>query len=168
MVDLGAVSTPGEVEDALDRGTTARLVTILGVEATLESLAARGRPGVGVLRAILDGRALGTARADGMLEPRFARLQRAQGIQPAVFQHEVRDRRGRFVARVDFAYPERRLAIEVSGFEVHGTPRAMTIDFERQAKLAAQGWLVLPFTWYDVVRRPDHVASTLRRVLDGS
>jgi very-short-patch-repair endonuclease len=77
-----------------------------------------------------------------------------------VFQRPVPEAR----AKVDFAYPELRLAIEVDGYESHGTPRAMTADHERQRRLVAAGWTVIRFTWQDVVRRPSRVAADLRDV----
>lgn len=94
----------------------------------------------------------------------MARLLRAHRLPPAAFQHEVRHA-GRFVARADFAYPDRRLAIEVDGFETHSTPRALQSDLARQNALVALGWTVLRFTWSDVVRRPEAVAAPIRRVL---
>jgi very-short-patch-repair endonuclease len=90
----------------------------------------------------------------------MARLLRDHGFPPAVFQHPVPAAR----ARLDFAYPEIRLGIEVDGYEVHGTPRAMTADHERQRRLVTAGWTVIRFTWHDVVRRPTRVAADLRDV----
>lgn len=164
IVDLGAVLPPDRVDDALDRALALRLVTVTGVETAIASVAGRGRSGVGVARGILDERALGRDRPDSLLEPRMARLLRAHGLPPAAFQHELR-RAGRFVARVDFAYPGRRIAIEVDGFDKHGTPRALQADLARQNALVAMGWTVLRFTWADVVRRPAAVADSIRRVL---
>ena len=165
LVDLGAVLPGWAVEDALDRALVRRLVTMASVEAALDHLADRGRNGAGVLREVLDRRALGADRPDGLLEPRMARLLRRHGLPPAVFQHEVHDGR-RFVARVDFAYPDRRVAIEVDGWESHASPAALQADLARQNALVALGWTVARFTWLDVVRRPADVASTIRRILE--
>ena len=136
LVDLGAVAPPWAVEDARDRALVARLLTVAGVEATLDDLGRRGRRGVGVLREVLERRALGAARPDGLLEPRMARLLRRHGLPAAEFQHEVRNT-GRLVARADVAYPERRIAIEVDGWESHATPEALQTDLARQNGLVA-------------------------------
>jgi very-short-patch-repair endonuclease len=160
MVDLGAVEQRWTVEDALDRGLVAKRFTVAAVEWMLHEVARPGRRGCGVLRTVLDERALGASRPDGLLEPRMARLLRDHGFPPAAFQYAVREAH----ARVDFAYPELRLAIEVDGYEVHGSPRAMTADLERQRRLVAAGWTVVRFTWHDVVRRPAQVAADLRNV----
>ena len=164
LVDLGAVLDKAQVEDALDRALVSRLVTIAGAEGALSEVSRRGRRGAGVLRAVLDGRALGDERPDSLLEPRMARLLRAHGFPSAVFQHPV-TLDGGFVANPDFAYPDRRIAIEVDGFESHSTPRALQADLDRQNLLVAGGWTVLRFTWADVVRRPNKVASAVARVL---
>jgi very-short-patch-repair endonuclease len=165
MVDLGHVLGPAEVEEALDRGLVAGLFTTVTVEALLGQLARCGRSGCGVLRRVLDDRALGDRRPDGLLEGRMARLLEDAQLPPAVFQHVVRTPDGVFVARVDFAYPNIRLAIEVDGWESHGTRRAFQADRDRQNELVALGWTVLRFTWHDVVRRPSVVATHLARFL---
>jgi very-short-patch-repair endonuclease len=164
LVDLGAVVGAGVVEDVLDRALERRLVTIGGVERSLSELSGRGRAGAGVLRAVLRHRALGSDRPDSLLEPRMARLLRGASLPAPAFQHEVRDA-GRFVARVDFAYPDVRLALEVDGWGSHSSPRAFQSDLARQNALVALGWTVLRFTWPDVVRRPAVVAADIRRVL---
>ena len=163
LVDLGAVVPPWRVEDALDAALQRRLVTVSGVGQALDGVARRGRDGAGVLRAVLGRRALGDRPPDSRLEARMARLLAAHGL-PAAFQHEVR-RGGRFVARVDFAYPADRIALEVDGWGSHSSPRALQADLERQNALVELGWTVLRFTWDDVVRRPEAVASRVRRVL---
>ena len=61
-------------------------------------------------------------------------------------QHEVWHA-GRFIARVDAALAELRLAIEVDGFEHHSSPDAFQRDRTRQNRLVALGWTVLRFTW---------------------
>lgn len=165
IVDLGAVLPPDEVEDVLDRALTRNLITIPGVEWMLNELSRPGRHGTGVAGRILDERALGKERAHGQLEPRMARLLRTAGLPPARFQHRVYAPDGRFLAQVDFAYPELLLAIEVDGWESHGTPEAMGKDFVRQNGLVPYRWRVLRFTWTQVVRQPEYVASTIHQTV---
>jgi very-short-patch-repair endonuclease len=155
LVDLGAVCKAHDVEDALDRALVARLCTVAGVEWELARVARPGRRGAGVLHAVLDNRALGEQRPDGLLEPRFARLVRRFGLPTPRFQHRI----GRH--RVDFAWPDIKLAVEVDGYQHHGTRRAFQADRDRQNALVARGWTVLRFTWEDVVRRPEKVAAAV-------
>lgn len=161
---MGAVVDDRQVADALERALIARVCSVLAVERALDDVARRGRRGAGVIRRVLDERALGRARPDGLLEARTARVLREGGLPSPAFQHEVRVR-GRLVARVDFAWPDMRVAVEVDGFEVHATPRAMQADLERQNRFVAAGWTVVRFTWLDVVRRPEWVAAQIAAVL---
>jgi len=164
IVDLGAVLPGNLVEDALDRALVRRLVTVRAVELALNRVGRPGRNGAGVLRQVLNERALGSARPDSLLEPRMARVLVAAGLPPAEFQYQVRNG-GVFVGRVDFAYPQQRLALEVDGFEAHATPDAMQRDHDRQNLLVDAGWSIRRFTWVDVVQRPWKVADGVRRAL---
>jgi very-short-patch-repair endonuclease/predicted transcriptional regulator of viral defense system len=171
LVDLGAVGERGRrdgaVADALERALIARVCSVVAIERTLDDVARRGRSGAGVIRRVLDERALGQARPDGLLEARMARLLREHGLPAPRFQYRVRGPAGRLLARVDFAYPAERVALEVDGFEVHSSPKALQADLERQNRLVAAGWTVLRFTWLDVVRRPEFVVAQVGAVLRG-
>lgn len=168
MVDLAAVLEAEQVEDALDAGLAwPSLFSVRAVATILNELAGRGRRGAGVLRKVLEERELGNAASDSQLENRMAKLLRRAGLPRAVFHHVVRTPTGVFLAEVDFAYPDVKLAIEVDGFGVHGTPRAMAKDFVRQNGLVPYGWRVLRFTWRQVVREPEMVAAAVAAALDG-
>jgi hypothetical protein len=165
LVDLGAVERWPVVADALERALQSGVVTLPGAEWMLTNLSRRGRNGCGVFRRVLDTRALHAASPhEGLLEPRMARVLRAAGLPDPVYQCRVTDG-GRFVAQVDFGYPEVREAFEVDGFAAHGTPVAMAHDFEREHRLKAAGWGVTRFTWYHVVRQPRYVQHTVASVL---
>ena len=165
VVDLGAVLPAGDVEDALDRGLARNLFSVTAIEWMRNEVGRPGRNGAGVLGKVLDERALGRVAPDGLLEPRMARLLRDAGLPPAVYHYVITTPDGVFVAEVDFAYPERLLAIEVDGYAVHGTPRAMAKDFVRQNGLVPYRWHVLRFTWHQVVRTPAAVAGTIAEAL---
>ncbi|HVM09557.1 MAG TPA: type IV toxin-antitoxin system AbiEi family antitoxin domain-containing protein [Acidimicrobiales bacterium] len=159
VLDLGAVD-PRSVEGAVERGRVANLFTIAALEWQLAEVGRRGRAGTASLRKVLDEWALGAARPDGLLEPRFARLRVRYELPEAQFQHAV----GPY--RVDFAYPELLIAIEVDGYAVHASPTSLRRDLERQNYLVGLGWTVLRFTWHDVVRRPGYVSATIRAELE--
>jgi very-short-patch-repair endonuclease len=169
MVDLAAVLAPTEVEDALDAGLAwPSLFSVQAVEAGLDRVAQHGRPGVAALRKVLAERVFGDVVSDSELERRMAKVLRRAGLPPAVFHYAVLTPAGLFLAEVDFAYPEVKLAVEVDGFGVHGNPRAMAKDFVRQNGLVPFGWRVLRFTWEQVTRQPDMVAAAIRAALEAS
>jgi very-short-patch-repair endonuclease len=164
ILDLGAVVPARKVEAALECALGRRLVTVAGLRVVLEAVGRRGRRGTGVLRALLELRSDAAGVTESVLEERMLRLLRDHSLPLPVTQHEVRAG-GRLLGRVDFAYPLRRVAIEVDGYESHSSLDAFRRDRARQNELVAAGWTVLRFTWHDVVHRPEHVASVLRRVL---
>jgi very-short-patch-repair endonuclease len=167
MVDLAAVLPPDKLEDALDAGLRwPSLFSVAAVEATLKKLAGRGRSGAGVLRQVLEDRVLGNAVSDSDLEKRMGKLLRRASLPAATFHYAVCTPAGLFLAEVDFAYPEIKLAIEVDGFDAHGTPRSMAKDFVRQNGLVPYRWHVLRFTWWQVNHEPEMVAAAIRAALN--
>ena len=118
----------------------------------------RGNP---VVRRVL---ATLTAGAEAESERRLHRLLRRAGIDGWIGNHEVLDR-GRFIARVDVAFPGLRLAIEVDGFAYHSDRDRFQRDRRRQNDLVALGWRVLRFTWTDLVERPEYVTDRIRQQL---
>lgn len=165
LVDLGAVEPKHIVEDALERALTMGLVTVKGLEWMLTELSVQGRAGCGVIRSILDERALGSMVADGLIEPRMARIFRRFGIPMPEFQYELRTQSGLFVARFDFAYPDIKHAFEVDGYDPHGGPIAMERGFDRDRAARREGWEVDHFMWRRVVKRQQYVAEVITEVL---
>jgi hypothetical protein len=161
LVDLGAVR-PDLVADAVERALLTKVLSHLAIERALDEVARRGRAGAGVLRRVMDTRALGKDRPESLLEVRMARLMLEYGLPVFIYQHRVRLPGRRHPVRVDFAYPELMLAIEVDGFRHHSTPEQLAADAARQEALEALGWKVIRFTWTQVVRRPAWVARQLK------
>lgn len=165
VVDLGLVLPTWAVKDALSRGITTKLFDVDLVQQLREALGRPGRNGTGVIRRILAERLLAAGTEESLLERRFLDLVHRQGLPPVSIQHEVWHA-GRFVARVDACYPERKLAIEVDGFAHHSSPEAFQRDRERQNRLVALGWTVLRFTWHDIVNRPAEVAQQIAAAIN--
>jgi hypothetical protein len=164
LVDLGAVAAPQTVEAALDRAAGRRLVTYRDVRDAMLAVARKGRRGVGTIRRLLDER-IDRVLPAGVLEARMASLLRNAGLPEAVPEYTVTDEHGGFIAVVDFAYPDRRVAIEVDGYEFHSTPKAVDHGNARDRLLIAAAWAPVHFSWNDVERRPTRVANEIHRVL---
>lgn len=112
----------------------------------LVTLAERGagRWGVGRVRRAVP---LVDARAESPTESRLRVLLVLAGLQPEP-QFEVLHGR-RFVARVDLAFPEARLAIEYEGAH-HFVDGQIARDDERLERLRAAGWRVIRVTAADL------------------
>jgi very-short-patch-repair endonuclease len=93
--------------------------------------------------------ALANGLAESPQETR-ARLKFLRAGFPApVLQHEVRVG-SRLVARVDFAWPEARVAVEYDGLWHVGDVRQMVHDRARLNALGREGWQVLHLTTADL------------------
>lgn len=102
------------------------------------------------------------ARSESPAETEM-RLVVLQSQLPAPeLQYEVR-RLGILIARVDFAWPEHRLALEYDGAG-HTDLRAMRLDRRRLNALVEAGWTVIHATAADL-RRPAALIAQLRAAL---
>ncbi len=70
-----------------------------------------------------------------------------------------------FFARVDLADEQLKIVIEADSFEFHSSPKAFDRDCRRYNGLVVRGWLVLRFTWVQVMFEPGLVAATVRAVV---
>lgn len=68
-------------------------------------------------------------------------------------------------ARVDLADPELGLIVEADSFEFHANREGFRKDVRRYTLLTSAGWIVLRFTWEDVMLRPRWVRETLVRTV---
>ncbi len=151
--DLGRRLPRGDAVVAVDALLHRRLVTL----GRLRGYASErtGWPGTRRLAEVL---ALATPLAESPMETRLRLLLIDAGAPPLTPQHEVRDARGRFVARLDLAYPRWRIGIEYEG-DHHRERAQFRRDVARLGELREAGWLVLRFTADDVLRRPARVAA---------
>ena len=97
--------------------------------------------------------------ADSPQETRLRLVIVGAGLPTPVPQFRVFDAQG-FVARVDLAYPELRIAIEYDGLW-HAERRAFMDDRRRLNRLVAAGWVVLHVTAEDL-RHPEGLLARLR------
>ena len=116
-----------------------------------------GRRGVVVVRELLP---LADPRAESPMESE-ARLVIIDGGLPApVLQYELIDGRGQ-LRRLDFAWPDYRVAAEYDGMDWHSGADAMLANRNRTSALMDIRWTVVPIVFEDVRRRPDDLVSRI-------
>ena len=160
LIDLAASVSDDVWEQALESALRKRLTTVDEVVARLPELSRARTPGVVRMRRVLRRRPPDAVATESQLETMFLQLaRRVRGLGEPMRQLVVDDRHGQFVARVDLAWPELGLFIELDGMQHAGQP---VYDARREtAVVAATGWLVGRFTWDEVVRNP---VATVRRL----
>lgn len=166
IVDLGAEAPFWLVESCLDAALRAELFGAQDVRRFIARVARRGRRGVGKIRPLIEERLKWEGLTESELEDKFRRLVHLSGLPQPVAQFRVRDARGRFVCRADFAYPDRHLLIELDSEAFHMDRNTFQRDRDKQNRALALGWTTLRFTWSDLTKRPDQAIRLLADMCD--
>jgi hypothetical protein len=145
----------------LDAALRSRTCTAAGLwRAALEQSGRRGIVAVRDLIPLADGRAESPMES----EARLAMLD--GGLPVPELQYEIVDGNGE-LRRLDFAWPDCRVAVEYDGMHWHSGADAMRRDRRRYTALQDIGWMVIPIVFEDVrYRSYDFVAridAQLRR-----
>ncbi|WP_170981610.1 hypothetical protein [Nocardioides dongxiaopingii] len=119
---------------------------------------ARG-PGSPQVRAV-------AARASGEAANPFESVLRAicDTVPGLAVEPQGQIRNGSFSARADLVDRRLRIACEADSFAWHGGRSALCRDARRYNEMVVAGWMVLRFTYEDVMLRPEEV----RRILAGA
>jgi very-short-patch-repair endonuclease len=151
LLDLATVEPAASLERAVAEALTLRLL-----DARLIREAA-GHPGAKRLRAALDGPDAAPSHSE--LERMMLRLIRDAGLPRPQTQMLIAGH------RADFAWPERRVIVEVDGWAPHGHRLAFERDRARDLAHALAGWTVVRFTHRQLTTRPLEVAAKLAALL---
>ncbi|HEV2757425.1 MAG TPA: DUF559 domain-containing protein [Actinomycetota bacterium] len=164
LLDLGAVEPVDKVEAALDGALRTGLVSLPRLRWFVSAYGGRGTRGTGTIKRLFAARPTGYVPPHSPLEAKVWKLIVDAGLPLPVRQHEVRVGR-QFIARVDLAYPDLRVAVEADGYRWHSGRREWSRDLTRRNRLTALGWRVLHVTHEDVQERPGEIARDLERLL---
>lgn len=135
-----------QLHDVVADAFTSRRTTLSLVQQAIPRVeSAPGRLGDGRLRSVLATWADPIA-PDSVAEATVLRRIVGHGLPRPETQFEIRDRNGAFVARVDLAWPDRRVAREYDSDGYHPPPKAEA-DERRRQRIEAAGWSV------DVIHR---------------
>lgn len=148
LLDVAGLVPRDVLEEALDDALQRGLVSLPRLRWRLEDVGGRGTPGTAQLRELVEaGSAHGVPKS--VFETRLLRVLRDNGLPEPERQYEIRNV-GRVVARVDFAYPDARLAIEADSYRWHAGRRAFERDLARRNAITALHWRLFHATWRDL------------------
>lgn len=164
LIDLGAVASVDDVEDALESALRMGLTSIPYLQRRLDLLGGKGRRGAGVLRAVLAVRDATAPPTGSRFETRLNRALRNARLPLPTRQFEIYDAEG-FVAQVDFCYPDARLIIEADSYKFHSGRDEWEKDIARRNRLTVAGWRILQITWRRLCEHPHEVAAEIRAAL---
>ena len=116
--------------------------------------------GIRRLRAVLGG----LSDVGSLAEADLVAVLAAAGVERPVTQFELRDG-GRLVARIDLAWPARRVALELDGYRYHADARTFVSDRERGNRIVSMGWTLLRTTPTVVRERSQELVRDVKAAL---
>ena len=166
LLDVGRHLGQQRLGRAVEAARRSDLVTWSSLIETLAHHARRGRPGVRRLRAVILAGAHRHEVTDTDVELLLHGLLVEAGLPPPAIRHRILDG-DRFVAEVDLAFPELRIAIECDG-DVHLLAEVHERDLPRQNELVLLGWTVLRFSNDRILTRPAAVVAQVRAAVEAA
>jgi hypothetical protein len=149
-LDLARITPREEAVVCLDRFLLSRVVPLPDVVEAAASFSGSG------CRSMRKAVALADGLAESPQETRLRLLMHASSLPRPLAQYNVWGDGGRFIARLDFAWPEARVAVEYEGvWHAHNVAK----DRRRLNELTAAGWTVVFVTAADLA---DPVALVAR------
>jgi very-short-patch-repair endonuclease len=157
LCDIGSVDSEASLRVAFDWAWRSG-VSLRWISDTALRLATNRRPGPRRILQLIE-------EADRRRRPTESALevgveQTLASIPGLLRQFVVTRRDGSFVARVDFAIPELKIAIEAHSRRHHFGPTAEERDAAREAALQGEGWIVR-FVTDAQRRRPDELRRSI-------
>ncbi len=159
IFDLASRLRPRRIRMLAEQVVVERKCTLDELTTVMDELARRGRPGSASFRKVLCEIGPGVALSESALELAGMSLLRDAGLPEPQQQlrlpwRETRD------GRVDMAYPEARLIIELDGRRWHSRTETLEMDHKRDRAAQLAGWKVFRFTWSQLDAAPgDFTAS---------
>ncbi len=164
IFDLAGRQHPERTRRDLNNLMARGLVRLEQLEAQLDRLACRGRPGIAVMRERIVALREGEAPTESSLELTCREILHTAGFRDLEQQVRLGDDEG-FIARVDFVQRSLRIAIEVDSDRFHGGLLDRMLDEAKTARLEAAGWLVVRITEREIFHQRAALIQRLRHVL---
>ena len=160
LLDFAAILDEERLGQLLDESLRRRLTSIPRLRWRLLQAVDHKPRGMSKLLKLIEDRELGVP--ESVLEARFLRLLKKSRLPQPKRQFEIRSS-NRLIARVDFAYPQIKLAIETDGYRYHSGKSAWGNDLKRRNALTAFGWTLFHITSDDLSKRARETADLVRR-----
>ena len=164
LLDLARRTPDDRLVRAIESARRERLTTWSELIAVLAKHARRGRPGVQRLRRVIAANVDREEVTDSDFELLVLVALVERGLPTPIVHYTVLGADGGFLAEVDLAYPELKIAIELDGGD-HLRRDVFERDRPRQNQLVLEGWTVLRFTWDTYRNRPEELVATVRAAI---
>ena len=157
VADLAAHLDPAPFFELVDGLHASGALVVERMVEVVDAVARRGRPGSKLLRATVE-QIVPSGSDESMLERHGRALLRKHGFGSFESEFPIPWSPHR---RFDDADPQRRVAIEWDGRKWHIGADRFERDRKRSNEAQRHGWILLRFTWDDVVRHPARVIESV-------
>ncbi len=164
LIDISRSVKPTALTTAVDSALRDGATSEEFLHRRIAALRTSGRPGLLALLSVLEGAEI-IRGGQSWLERETLRLLDRAGL-PRPSTQVVLGRRGDRLIRVDFLFPGTPVVVEALGYRWHRTGAQMRIDVERGNELLLKGYVLLQFTYSQIVEEPQHVVATIRTALE--
>ena len=161
LFDLANDMHPMRLERLIDTAWRKGLVTGRLLLRTLDDLAEHGRPGIQLMRELIEVRGDSYRPPDSNVEARFQELMAAIGVR--TFERQVDLGGIDWAGRVDFVDRAIALIVEVDSFMFHLSITDVADDVARRKRIEDAGFTIVTVSDYEVWHQPDVVKQ---RVLE--
>lgn len=161
-LDLAPMLSRGELVAAADFLCSGRTPRHTPEQLRAISASLTGRRGC---RALREAAFLARAAVDSPQETKTRLFLVDAGIPEPVVNFEIRDAQGRFVARVDLAWPRFRLCIEYEGDVHRSDARLFRSDITRRERVEEEGWRMIRITHDDLKHGGEELLRRVRTAL---
>jgi very-short-patch-repair endonuclease len=156
LIEVGATESRFLTESALAMLRRKQLASDKQVREALDRVSPT-RPGVQLLRRLLELPAESLAATKSRYERKLRKLLKAAGLPVPLSNHRPEG------IEVDLCWPEKKLIVEFDGWEFH--KEKFKSDRRRDAYLQARGWKVMRFTADDIDMQPYLVIAQITAAL---
>lgn len=155
LLDFASTAPLNRVVQVLAEADFRRVLDI----SLLRALCGRGRPGSATVKEALRQHTPELARTKSQLERAFRALCQGADIPPYAVNHRLCG------IEVDAFWPELGVVVELDGVQGHATPAQVVRDRRRDLRLRAAGYIVLRYSYDQVINDPEALLADLRGAL---
>ncbi|MCU1398717.1 MAG: hypothetical protein JWN62_1826 [Acidimicrobiales bacterium] len=163
LIDLARLVTPAALTGALDSALRDGKTSEDFLHRRIAALRGKGRHSLPALVDVIAGAEI-IRGGQSWLEREYLSSAAKAGL-PRADAQVVLTRAGDRLVRVDCRYPGTRVIVELLGYRWHRSKAQMQRDTERMNRLQLDGFIVLQFTYHDVVERCAEVVALVRLAL---
>ena len=160
ILDLAAVLSRDQLEQAMERAEALRLTDALTITELLQRYPRRR--GSVALRAILGAESIGHGVTREELEAAFNQFIHERGFPRPRINAPLAVGADSFTA--DFVWPAARLIVELDGYATHWTRRSFERDRRRDRRLLVVDWKTIRVTWRHLHEEREELAADMAAI----